>query len=77
MIEGFIYKPVTRLTSGIMNSMNKMMITIGMALGSTLGALMPQLWGDKDFLSPMSFGLGLVFGLVGIWVGYKVGKWLS
>ncbi len=57
--------------------MMKMMIAIGMGVGSTVGALLPQLWGDHDFLSPMSFLLGFIGGIIGIWAGYKVGKLLS
>lgn len=53
------------------------MITLGVTVGSTIGALLPQLWGDKDFLSPMSFLLGFVGGIIGIWVGYKLAKQLS
>lgn len=59
------------------NGSMKAMISIGVAVGSTIGALLPQLWGDHDFLSPMSFLLGFVGGLVGIWAGYKLGKALS
>lgn len=54
-----------------------MLVVIGMGIGSTLGALLPQLWGDSDFLSPVSILLSLVFGIVGIWLGYKVAQQLS
>lgn len=57
--------------------MNKMFIYIGMTVGSTIGALLPRLWGDHDFLSPMSFLLGAVGGIIGIWLGYKLGRQLS
>lgn len=57
--------------------MNKMLITIGVAVGSTIGALLPQLWGDKDFLSIASMALGFVGGLIGIWAGVKLSKLLS
>ncbi len=57
--------------------MNKMMITLGMGVGSTIGALLPQLWGDTDFLSGTSILLGLVGGIVGIWLGVKVAKMLG
>ena len=60
-----------------MGGMNKFMITLGVTVGSMIGALLPQLWGDKDFLSPMSFLLGFVGGIIGIWVGYKLAKQLS
>lgn len=57
--------------------MNKILIAIGMGIGSTLGALLPQLWGDNDFLSPVSILLSLVFGIVGIWLGHKTAQQLS
>lgn len=54
-----------------------MMITIGATIGSTVGALLPQLWGDHDFLSLSSTALGFVGGIIGIWAGVKLGKLLS
>lgn len=57
--------------------MNKLMITLGMSVGSTLGALLPQLRGDHDFLSLASIALGVVGGLLGIWAGVKLGKLLG
>lgn len=60
-----------------MTNMNKMLITLGMGVGSTIGALLPQLWGDKDLLGGMSILLGLVGGIVGIWLAVKLNKQLS
>jgi uncharacterized membrane protein YeaQ/YmgE (transglycosylase-associated protein family) len=57
--------------------MNKALITMGMGVGSTIGALLPQLWGDKDLLGGMSILLGLVGGIVGIWLAVKLSKQLS
>jgi hypothetical protein len=57
--------------------MNKMMITLGMGVGSTIGALLPQLWGDSNLLGGMSILLGLVGGILGIWLGVKLSKLLS
>jgi presenilin-like A22 family membrane protease len=57
--------------------MNKFLITLGMAVGSTIGALSPQMWGDRDFLSFTVIVLGLVGGIVGIWAGVKLSKLLS
>lgn len=54
-----------------------MLITIGMGVGSTLGALAPQLWGDRDLLGGMSILLGLVGGIVGIWLAVKLSKQLG
>ena len=60
-----------------MTNMNKMLIALGMGVGSTIGALLPQLWGDKDLLGGMSILLGLVGGIVGIWLAVKLNKQLS
>lgn len=57
--------------------MNKMMITLGVTVGSIVGAILPQLWGDKDFLSLSSMALGFVGGIIGIWAGVKLGKLLG
>lgn len=57
--------------------MNKMLITIGMVVGSTVGAFLPQLWGDADLFSVSSIVLSVVFGIVGIWLGYKLARQLS
>lgn len=57
--------------------MNKMMITLGMGVGSTVGALLPQLWGDGDMLGGMSILLGLVGGILGIWLAVKLSKMMS
>lgn len=57
--------------------MNKLLITIGMGVGSTVGAFVPQLWGDGDLLSGASILLGMVGGIAGIWLAVVVGKQLS
>jgi hypothetical protein len=54
-----------------------MMVTLGMGVGSTIGALLPQLWGDSNLLGGMSILLGLVGGILGIWLGVKLSKLLS
>lgn len=54
-----------------------MLITIGMVVGSTVGAFLPQLWGDADLFSVSSIVLSVVFGIVGIWLGYKLARQLS
>ncbi len=57
--------------------MNKLLIMIGVTVGSTIGALLPQLWGDKDLFSGMSIMLGFVGGLIGIWAGVKLSQLLG
>ncbi len=49
---------------------SKSIIWVGMAVGSTIGGLIPNLWG-ANFLSLSSVLLTAVGGILGIWVGYK------
>jgi hypothetical protein len=51
----------------------KTLIMIFMTAGSTLGSLLPALWG-ASWLSFASVLLGGVGGAVGIWVGYKISR---
>jgi hypothetical protein len=51
----------------------KTWIWIGLFVGSTLGGMVPSLWGD-NFLSMSSVLLTAVGGFVGIWVGFKLGN---
>ena len=57
--------------------MNKMIIMIGMGVGSTLGALVPFMWGDSDIMSGASIVWGLAGGFLGIWLGVKIAKLAS
>ncbi len=52
-----------------MNS--KKLIWFCVAIGSTIGAYIPNLWGDS-VLSGWSILLTAVGGLLGVWVGYKL-----
>ena len=61
----------------ILESMNKLLITIGMGVGSTLGAFLPLLWGDGDMLGGASILFGLIGGIAGIWLGVMASKQLS
>jgi uncharacterized membrane protein YeaQ/YmgE (transglycosylase-associated protein family) len=51
----------------------KVMIMIGMVVGSTLGSWLPSLWG-ASWLSMTSLLLGTVGGFAGIWAGYKISR---
>lgn len=55
----------------------KTWVMIGMGVGSTLGAVVPMLFGDASLLDGWSILGVLVGGMVGIWLGYKIGKALS
>lgn len=52
--------------------MTKPLIWMGIFIGSTVGGLVPLLWG-ADFLSFSSIIGSAVGGLLGIWAGYKAG----
>ncbi len=53
--------------------MQKSLIWIGVAIGSTIGGLIPSLWGAGmlSFSSILLSGLG---GFAGIWAGYTLSK---
>ncbi len=49
----------------------RLSIWIGILIGSTVGGMIPWLWGD-GMLSYSSVLLGGVGALVGLWVGFKI-----
>jgi len=54
----------------------KLLIWLGLSLGSILGSYLPTLWGAGafSFSSLLCSGLGAI---VGIWLGYKAGQALG
>ena len=54
----------------------KLLIWIGLFLGSTLGSYLPTLWGAEVFSFSSLFGSALG-AIVGIWFGYKMGQSLG
>ncbi len=52
------------------DDMTKKFIWIGFFVGSTIGNLLPTLWGG-DLMSLSAFALAAVGGIVGIWLGYR------
>ena len=50
----------------------KTLIWIGVAVGSTAGGYVPVLWG-ADMISFSGLLGSVVGGLLGIWVGFKLG----
>jgi len=55
----------------------KTIIWIGMGVGSTVGSLIPALWGDAALISFSSILLSAVGGIIGIWAGYKMSNYLG
>ena len=51
----------------------KHLVWIGLFVGSTIGGLIPELWG-ADWLSFSSVILTAVGGLAGIWLGLRLGE---
>jgi hypothetical protein len=54
----------------------KTIISIMAGVGMTLGGMVPMLW-NGDLLGGMSILLGLVGGIVGVWLGVKAGNALG
>jgi uncharacterized membrane protein YeaQ/YmgE (transglycosylase-associated protein family) len=48
----------------------RLRIWMGILIGSTIGGLIPELWGD-DMLSYWGILLSGVGAFVGLWIGYK------
>ena len=57
--------------------MNKTLILTGATIGGIAGAYVPFLFGDNDIFSIWSILGGMVGGLVGIWLGYKLAQRLG
>jgi len=53
--------------------MQKKFIWIGMFVGSSIGNMLPMLWGG-DAISVSGFFFSLIGGIVGIWAGYWWGQ---
>ena len=47
-------------------------IWLGVLIGSTIGGLIPALWGG-DLMSYSGVLLSGLGGFVGLWIGYKMG----
>jgi hypothetical protein len=52
--------------------MTRKFIWIGLFVGSTIGNMLPMLWGG-DAMSVSGFVLSIFGGILGIWAGYRYG----
>lgn len=52
----------------------KFLVFLGMTIGSIIGGYIPTLWGAGllSYSSVLFSGLG---GILGVWIGYKMGNW--
>lgn len=55
----------------------KLMITIGIFLGGTLGGWLGALFSHGNWLSGWSIILSTVGSLAGIWAGYKAAQYIG
>jgi len=53
--------------------MTKKFVWIGLFVGSSIGNMLPVLWGG-DMLSFSGVLFSLLGGIAGIWIGYRVGE---
>lgn len=58
-------------------SMNKMAITVCMTIGTLVGSLLPVWFGDTSWFDGWSILGSFIGGVIGIWLGVKVGRMLS
>ena len=53
--------------------MTKKFVWIGFFVGSTIGNMLPLLWGG-DAISISGFVSSIVGGIAGIWMGHRLGQ---
>jgi len=53
---------------------SKPLIWIGIFIGSTIGSLIPFLWGESVF-SLSSLFISAVGAIIGIWLAFKINNW--
>lgn len=54
--------------------MNKGVIMLMMGIGSTVGGLIPYMFGDHDLMSLWPIVGAFVGGILGIWLGVKLSR---
>jgi len=50
----------------------KTLVWIGLGVGSTVGSVIPMLWGASAIMSFSSILLSGIGGILGIWAGWKM-----
>jgi hypothetical protein len=55
----------------------KKFVWFGMLIGSGIGSYIPLLWGQSSILSMSSMLFSGLGAILGIWVGFKLGKMLE
>lgn len=69
----FIFYSSTKNVYYTITSMEtKKATTTGMIIGSTIGGLLPLLWGDTNIFSIPALFLTAIGGFLGIWVAFKM-----
>ncbi len=64
--------------NGSVNIMgSKTIITLGATVGSVAGSYLPAVWGNSDGLSFISLISGSIGGIIGIWIGYKLTRYIE
>ena len=58
---------------GVPNAMTKKFVWIGLFVGSAIGNMLPMLWGG-DAISISGVLFSMIGGIVGIWLGYRIGQ---
>jgi hypothetical protein len=53
--------------------MTKKFVWIGLFVGSALGNMLPMLWGG-DAISVSGVLFSMIGGIIGIWLGYRIGQ---
>jgi len=53
--------------------MTRKLVWLGLFVGSAIGNMAPLLWGG-DVISMSGILCSLIGGIIGIWVGYRVGQ---
>jgi hypothetical protein len=57
--------------------MEKLIIYIGLAVGAMVGAYVPVVLLDVSTFSWVSLVCGVLGGVIGIWLGWKLTSWVG